>query len=133
MSQLMQCLSDNDKSEQMINEIKSLNNGHPTYWQALPALARRLHGELVLPGDADFDSLRTAWNTAFDGYPTIIIRCLVTGDVTTAVTFARELGMVVSVCNAGHSIAGPSTNYNGMVIDLSAMKAIEPSDDDSKK
>ncbi len=124
MSQMMQCTSNNDQSKQMINEIRSKNEGESLYWRALPTLARRLHGELVLPGDHDFASLWTTWNAAFDGYPAVIVRCLDADDVIAAVTFARELGMAVSVRSGGHSIAGYGTNYNGMVIDLSPMKAI---------
>ena len=124
MSQMMQSTSDNDQGKRMRNEMLSMNKGESLYWRALPTLAKRLRGELVLPGDPDFDSLRTGWNAAFDGYPAMIVRCLDADDVIAAVTFARELGMAVSVLSGGYSIAGYGTNYNGMVIDLSPMKAI---------
>jgi len=124
MSQLMQSTSDNDQSERMSNETLSINKEKSLYWQELPTLARRLHGELVLPGDHDFEALRTTWNAAFDGYPAVIVRCVDAEDVIAAVTFAREQGMTLSVRSGGHSIAGYGTSYNRMVIDLSPMKAI---------
>jgi len=124
MSQMMQCTADHDQGEQMKHETLSMNKGKSLYWRALPKLAIRLHGELVLPGDQDFESLRTNWNAAFDGYPAVIVRCADVEDVIAAVTFAREQGLAVSVCSGGYSIAGYGTNYNGMVVDLSPMKAI---------
>ena len=88
------------------------------------ALASRLRGELVLPGDDDYEAARTVWNAAIDRNPALIVRCLNAADVMTAVTFAREHHLVVSVRSGGHSPAGFGTNDGGMVIDLSPMKAI---------
>ncbi len=124
MSQQTQQSSKNDHCTQLIQDIRSKSEGECLYWRALPTLARRLHGELVLPGDQAFAALCTTWNAAFAGYPAVIVRCLDAEDVIAAVTFARELGMAVSVRCGGHSIAGYGANYHGMVIDLSPMKAI---------
>ncbi len=124
MSQQTQQSSKHVHCTQLIQDIRSKSEGECLYWRALPALARRLHGELVLPGDHAFAALWTTWNTAFAGYPAVIVRCLDAEDVIAAITFARELGMAVSVRSGGHSIAGYGTNYNGMVIDLSPMQAI---------
>ncbi|HEX6480945.1 MAG TPA: FAD-binding oxidoreductase [Ktedonobacteraceae bacterium] len=88
------------------------------------ALASRLQGELLLPGDDDYEGARSVWNAAFDRHPALIVRCLNAADVMTAVTFAREHHLVVSVRSGGHSIVGFGTNDGGMVIDLSRMKAI---------
>jgi FAD/FMN-containing dehydrogenase len=88
------------------------------------ALATRVQGELVLPGDDDYDEARTVWNGAIDRHPALIVCCLTVTDVMTAVTFAREHHLLVSVRSGGHSMAGYGTNDGGMVIDLSQMKAI---------
>jgi hypothetical protein len=88
------------------------------------ALASRLQGELLLPGDDEYATARTVWNGAIDRYPALIVRCRTVDDVMTAVTFAREHHMVLSVRSGGHSFAGFGTNDGGMVIDLSRMKAI---------
>jgi FAD binding domain len=87
-------------------------------------LATSLQGELVLPGDDEYAEARTVWNGAIDLHPALIVRCLNTSDVITAITFAREHHLLVSVRSGGHSIAGYGTNNGGMVIDLSRMKAI---------
>ena len=88
------------------------------------ALATRLQGELLLPGDDDYEAARTVWNAAIDRHPALIVGCLNAADVMTAVTFAREHHLAVSVRSGGHSFAGFGTNDGGMVIDLSRMKAI---------
>ena len=119
-----QYASDNDQSERTIHEILPINKGKSLYWRVLPTLAVRLHGELVLPGDPDFASLRAAWNETCDGYPAVIVRCVDAEDVIAAVTFAHEQGLKVSVRSGGYNIAGCNPNYNGIVIDLSLLKAI---------
>jgi FAD/FMN-containing dehydrogenase len=78
----------------------------------------------VLPGDDDYVEAQTVWNGAIDRHPALIVRCLNTSDVITAVTFAREHHLLVSVRSGGHSMAGFGTNNGGMVIDLSRMRAI---------
>jgi FAD/FMN-containing dehydrogenase len=83
-----------------------------------------LQGELVLPGDDDYEAARSVWNGAYDRHPALIVRCLDAADVITAVTFAREHHLLVSVRSGGHSMVGYGTNDGGMVIDLSRMKAI---------
>ena len=88
------------------------------------ALATRLQGELVLPGDDNYAEARTVWNGAIARYPALIARCLNATDVRTAITFAHEHHLVVSVRSGGHSMAGFGTNDGGMVIDLTPMKAI---------
>jgi FAD/FMN-containing dehydrogenase len=87
-------------------------------------LASNVHGEVILPGNPAYEAERRVWNGAFDCHPAAIVRCLDADDVKVAVTFAREQGMPLSVRSGGHSVSGQSTNDNGLVIDLSGMKAI---------
>ena len=88
-------------------------------------LADGLAGTLVQPGDAAFDEARMVWNGMFDRHPALIARCSCTADVVAAVNFAREQDMSVAVRGGGHSAAGYGTCDEGLVIDLSPMKAIE--------
>ena len=60
----------------------------------------------MLPGDDDYAAARTVWNGAIDRHPALIVRCLNAADVITAVTFAREHHLVVSVRSGGHIIGG---------------------------
>ncbi len=92
---------------------------------AVQDLADGLAGTLVQPDDAAFDEARMVWNGMFDRRPALIARCSGTADVVAAVNFAREQGMAVAVRGGGHSAAGYGTCDEGLVIDLSPMKAIE--------
>ena len=92
--------------------------------QALTILAVRLRGELILPGDPDYEAARGIWNGTYDHHPAMIVRCADMEDVQLAVKFAYEQGMPLSVRSGGHSLAGYGMNDVGLVIDLSRMKAI---------
>ncbi len=82
-------------------------------------------GELITPGDADYDTARRVWNADIDRYPAVVARCTRTSDVVAALRHAREHDLLVAVRGGGHSIAGLSTCDGGIVIDLSRMKKIE--------
>ena len=83
-----------------------------------------LRGHVLRPGDAAYDEGRKLWNGMFDRRPALIARCAGTADVISAVTFARAQGLQVAVRGGGHSFPGHSVCDGGLVIDLSAMKAI---------
>jgi FAD/FMN-containing dehydrogenase len=62
---------------------------------------------------------------AHDGRrPALIVRCTGAADVIAAVGFARSNDLTIAVRGGGHSIAGFSTNDNGIVIDLSQMNGV---------
>src|SRR5947209_14440967 len=83
-----------------------------------------LKGELVLPGDAGYDTARLVWNGMIDRRPAMIASCHDAGDVIAAIGFARSEGLVVAVRGGSHNVAGNATCDGGMVIDLSPMKAV---------
>ena len=124
MIQNQQSISTRDQSIPMCAVTMPQKEGQLAWRQALWTLKTRLQGEVVLPGDEDFEAARSVWNGAINCHPALIVRCVDTADVMTAITFAREHSLVVSVRSGGHSIVGHSTNDGGMVIDLSRMKAI---------
>ena len=84
-----------------------------------------MQGELVWPGDADYDSGRTVWNVAVDRRPAVIVRAVDAEDVIAAVDFARGQGLSVAVRSGGHSNAGLGTCDGGVLIDLSRLKHID--------
>jgi FAD/FMN-containing dehydrogenase len=91
---------------------------------AIAALREDVRGKLVLAGDADYDAVRRVWNGNVDRKPALIARCANARDVQHAVNFARTHNLLLSVRGGGHSAPGYGTNDDGMVIDLSLLKAI---------
>ena len=83
-----------------------------------------LRGQMVAPGDRDYDEVRALWNGAHDLRPSLIARCADAEDVRHAVGFARSEGLEVAVRGGGHSIPGYSSVDGGLMIDLSPMKSI---------
>jgi FAD/FMN-containing dehydrogenase len=64
------------------------------------------------------------WNGAIDRRPALIARASGTGDVVSAVRFAREQGLPVSIRGGGHSAAGWAVADDALMIDVSALKEI---------
>ena len=60
-------------------------------------------GELISPGDEGYDTARTVWNGAIDRRPALIARARHTADVVTAVRFARDHDLPLSIRGGGHS------------------------------
>ena len=56
---------------------------------------------------------------------TLIVDCRGEEDVIRAVTFAREHGVLLSVCGAGHNIAGNAVCDGGLMVSFKNMKAVD--------
>jgi FAD/FMN-containing dehydrogenase len=80
-------------------------------------------GEIILPGDGAYENARKIWNAMIDKHPAVIARCATTSDVVRGVNFARDNGILLAVRGGGHNIAGNAICDDGIVIDLSQMKA----------
>ena len=91
---------------------------------SLGKLQKDFRGQLILPGDRQYDSSRVVWNAIADRHPALIARCTRVEDVIAAVRFAREHDLVIAVRGGGHSVAGFSTCDAGMLIDLSGMRRL---------
>jgi len=85
-------------------------------------LKANLRGELLAPGDKEYDPVRKVHNAMIDKRPRLIARCVDVGDVITAVNFARQNQMLLAVRGAGHNGGGLGVCDDGLVIDLSRMK-----------
>src|SRR5688572_27213430 len=92
--------------------------------EAIQDFKAGLRGELLRPGDGDYDQARRVWNGMIDKHPALIARCAGVADVLRAVSFARERGLIVSVRGGGHNVAGSAVCDGGLVIDLSRMKGM---------
>ncbi len=87
-------------------------------------LKSRFQGDLIVPGDEQYDTARVVFNVAIDRRPALIVRCAGACDVIEAVSFAREENLLVAVRGTGHNVAGFAVCDDGLVIDLSRMKGI---------
>ena len=81
-------------------------------------------GQLITTADAGYDAARAVWNGAVDRHPKLIARCSGSADVATAVRFARDHDLEIAVRGGGHNVAGTAVCDDGIVIDLSAMRAV---------
>jgi FAD/FMN-containing dehydrogenase len=88
------------------------------------ALAERLHGDVIAPDHPRYDAARRVWNGMIHRRPAAIARCAGAHDVVTAVRFAAEHGLPLAVRGGGHNVAGTAVCDDGLVIDLSAMRAV---------
>lgn len=88
------------------------------------ALRTKLHGRLILPDDGEYEEARHVWSGMADKRPIAIAQPADANDVIAAVNFAREHHLLLAVRGGAHSFPGLSTCDQGLVIDLSAMKAI---------
>jgi FAD/FMN-containing dehydrogenase len=87
-------------------------------------LQAAVRGQVIRPGDSDYDEARAVWNASHDKHPALIVRCKGTADVIKVVEFARSQGLPLAVRGGAHSIAGFSTCDGGVVLDLSPMRAV---------
>ena len=81
-------------------------------------------GRLITAADPDYDSARAVWNGTIDRRPRLIARCIGNGDVVAAVRFAREHDLEIAIRGGGHNVAGTAVCNDGLVIDLSGMRAV---------
>jgi FAD/FMN-containing dehydrogenase len=81
-------------------------------------------GDVIAPDHDGYDDARAVWNGAVDRHPRLVARCSGTADVAAAVRFAREREIEVAVRGGGHNVAGTAVCDDGIVIDLSAMRAV---------
>lgn len=90
----------------------------------LEAIASEYAGELLRPGEEEYEQARRIHNGHIDKRPALIARCRETHHVVEALEFAARAGLEVSVRGGGHSIAGRSVVEGGLMIDLSPMSEI---------
>jgi FAD/FMN-containing dehydrogenase len=90
---------------------------------AIATLQGSLEGEVLLPGGDAYEGARRVWNAMVDKRPALIVRCATTADVVRTVNFARDHALRLAVRGGGHHIAGHALCDDGVVIDLSQMRA----------
>ena len=82
-------------------------------------------GQLIHPGDAEYDDARQVFNGMIDRKPALIARCRTANDVVAAVNLAREQHLPISVYGGGHGVTGAAVCDAGVTVDLRGMKQID--------
>ena len=88
-------------------------------------LRANLNGKVIGPDDSRYDDARRVIFSGFDRRPAAIVRVADASDVARVVTLARDMGAELAVRSGGHSRAGHGASEGGIVLDLSAMNAVE--------
>jgi FAD/FMN-containing dehydrogenase len=91
----------------------------------LEELRSSIAGDVLAPGDDDYDAARGCFNALVDRRPAAIARCLGADDVAAAFGFARASRLEVAVRGGGHNPAGHCVVDDGLVIDLTRMRTVE--------
>jgi FAD/FMN-containing dehydrogenase len=98
---------------------------HPSTIDAGAVLAEHLTGDVIAPHHPEYETARRVWNGMIDRRPAVIARCADAEDVATAVRFAVEHGLPLAVRGGGHNVAGTAVCDDGVVVDLSPMRAVQ--------
>ncbi len=91
---------------------------------SLDQLIEQVHGEVVVPGDQTYDEARAVHNGMIDKRPSAVLTVANTGDVTSAIRYARENDLDLAIRGGGHSGPGFGTVDDGVVIDFSKMRSV---------
>jgi hypothetical protein len=91
---------------------------------ALQALIDEILCDVITPGHDEYDRARRVFNGAIDRLPHAIIRPHGVVGVATAVRYARQNGLPMTVRGGGHHFAGHTVIDGGVTIDLSLMRRV---------
>lgn len=88
-------------------------------------LRATINGEVITSTDSKYDQARRVFFTGFDRRPEAIVRARDASDVARVVNVARDTNTELAVRSGGHSRTGDGTSDGGIVLDLSAMNAMD--------
>jgi FAD/FMN-containing dehydrogenase len=88
-------------------------------------LRQRLMGAVTVPGDADWDTARQAWNLAVDQRPAAVAEPETVADVVAIVNFARERGLRVAGQGTGHAAAAIAWLRDTILVKTHRMRVVE--------
>jgi FAD/FMN-containing dehydrogenase len=92
---------------------------------SIPDLRADLTGRVIAPDDAGYDEARRVLPGNIDRRPAVVVRPVDAREVAVVVSHARDAGSELAVRSGGHSGPGFGVSEGGVVLDLSAMKALE--------
>src|SRR3989442_83798 len=92
---------------------------------SIPELRRTFGGRVIAPGEESYDRARSLFYGGMDRRPAVIVRPADPDDVSRVVTLAADTGLDLAVRSGGHSIAGHSVCDDGVLLDLSQLRALD--------
>ncbi len=90
---------------------------------AIERLAESVTGIVLRPGHAGYDESRRVFNAMIDRHPLAILRPADAADVVSAVRFARDHELSVSVKGGGHSVSGHAVHDDALMLDMAGMRS----------
>ncbi|MEG3658900.1 FAD-binding oxidoreductase [Arenibacter palladensis] len=91
----------------------------------IASFKKEIRGEVVMPSDGIYNSIRKVYNGMIDKHPGMIVMCVDVADVMASVNFGRENDLLIAVRGGGHNGGGLGLCDDGMVIDLSGIKFVQ--------
>src|SRR5438876_6626681 len=92
--------------------------------KTLASFAGHFRGALIREPDQGYERARRVWNGLIDQRPAMIAQCSGVADVVEGIKLARGYGLLLAVRGGGHNVSGSAVCDGGLVIDLSAMRAV---------
>ena len=89
------------------------------------ALRSRIAGDVITPGDAEYDVARQAWNLHVDQQPVMVALPESAGDVARIVRYANERGLRVAAQGTGHNANPMGTLDDTILLKTSRMIGVE--------
>lgn len=92
---------------------------------SISELRTTFNGNVIAPGDPEYDSARMVASGAIDRHPAVIVRVRNSDEVARVIALARDSGLELAVRSGGHSGAGHGVTEGGIVLDLSDMRDLQ--------
>lgn len=90
----------------------------------LDELRERLTGDLVRPGDSDWDAARAAWHLTVDQQPTAVVLAETVSDVVETLLCAADLGQRVAPQSTGHNASALGPLEGTILLKTSRMRGV---------
>ena len=91
---------------------------------SIDQLTRHVQGRVIVPSDDAYDETRRTFNAMLDRRPAVIVQPTRTADVVSAVRWAAEANLPISIRGGGHSVAGHSVGDGSLMIDLVNLRTV---------
>jgi hypothetical protein len=87
-------------------------------------LGAGFEGELIGPGDGNYDEARALFNAMIDRRPALIARCASSRDVARVIAFGRARDLPLAIRGGAHNGGGLGSVDDGVVADLSLLRSV---------